>query len=780
MNLTLPIVYDSYFTTNMRYFLLFYFIGLGFLGNQAVAQGRIGQWRMHFSYYNAFDVAEAGSKIYCATRGGLFYYDRADNSTQQMTKVEALSDVMVAAIAYDAQTDQVVIAYSDCNIDVLGGNQIHNISDIKLKSITGNKTVNGIYINKGLAYLSCGFAIVVVDLVNYQIKDTYYLGQNNSALEVFQVTLAAGRFYAVAINGVYEADANDPFLSSATRWKKHQVAQMVPSKLSRVVATFNDQPYAAFGDSIYKYNGISWQLTALYTANCRALKSQEGKLVVVTPFSVIRYVDDFTVDKIYDHYQNSYQLAGAFIDAQGVCWQADGTYGLVKSVGGTAVPLTPNGPAYAANTRMKAEGGKIFAVTSTPVSPNSSNLGMYIYEQGSWTSINKSTVAGIDKVSDYLAVAYNPVSNISEVGTYRSGLVEFKGNLLSTIHDTLNSPIQPVPADRGSQRINDVVYDSNKNLWVLNAYTDKPVLRLTAKGKWTSYGFPSIFANSGDSQLMRMIVDSYGKKWISIAKDDLTGNGLLVFDEREVVNGSPKAKKLTLNILAGAEFSNLANDLVEDRDGNIWVATSKGLYVYYNSSTILEENNPAPQQIKVVQDGVVQYVLESDYITAIEVDGANRKWIGTLNGVWLFSADGTKPIHYFNSGNSPLPSDNIQDIAIDPNSGEVFFSTAKGIASYRSDATKGGEVNEGVLVYPNPVRPNYTGLIAIKGLVEDANVKITDITGTLVYQTVAKGGTATWDGKNFSGQKAATGVYLVFITNSDGTETAVEKILFIN
>lgn len=764
----------------MRYLLFVYFISVGFFDNQAIAQVRIGQWKMHFSYYNAFDVVEAGSKIYCATRGGLFYYDRADNSAQPMTKIDGLSDVMVSAIAFDEQTNQVVVAYADCNIDVLSDKQIHNISDIKLKSITGNKKVNAIYIHEGLAYLSCGFAIIVVDLEKYQIQDTYYLGPNNSALEVFQLTFARGRFYALTVAGVYEADANDPFLSSSSQWKKHGSLQMLPAKLSRNIVTFNGLAHVTFGDSIYKYNGTAWLYTPYYTASCKALKAQHGKLVVVTPFSVISYAGEQVLDKIYNHYESSYALQSAIIDAQGVCWQADNQYGLIKVVETDKRILAPNGPAYPVNTRIKAEGAKVFAVSSSPISPNSSNLGMYIYSQGSWNSINKSLVAGIANVTDYIAVAYNPITNVLEVGTYRSGLVEFKDRTLVTIHDTLNSPIQPVPADRGSQRINDVAYDANQNLWVLNACTDKPVLRMTAKGKWSAYGFPSIFANSGDSRLMRMIVDSYGKKWITVAKDDLSGDGILVFDEREVVNGSPKAKKLTLNILAGTEFSNLANDLAEDRDGNIWVATGKGLYVYYNSSTILEEANPAPQQIKLVQDGVVQYLLESDYITSIEVDGANRKWIGTLNGVWLFSSDGTKALQYFNAENSPLPSNAIQDIAIDGVSGEVFFSTAKGIASYRSDATKGGEANEGVLVYPNPVRPGYTGLIGIKGLVADANVKITDITGTLVYQTVAKGGTATWDGKNFNGERAATGVYLVFITNSDGTETAVEKILFIN
>jgi len=163
------------------------------------------------------------------------------------------------------------------------------------------------------------------------------------------------------------------------------------------------------------------------------------------------------------------------------------------------------------------------------------------------------------------------------------------------------------------------------------------------------------------------------------------------------------------------------------------------------------------------------------------VDGANRKWVGTdRGGVFLFSEDGTKQIYHFTAENSPLLSDRIVCIALSLD-GEVFFGTDKGVISFRGTATPGGDTNEDVYAFPNPVKSDYEGYIAIKGLVNNAQVKITDVNGVLVYSTQAEGGQAVWwDGKNFDGRKVQTGVYLVFAANDTGTEKVVTKILFVN
>ncbi len=220
---------------------------------------------------------------------------------------------------------------------------------------------------------------------------------------------------------------------------------------------------------------------------------------------------------------------------------------------------------------------------------------------------------------------------------------------------------------------------------------------------------------------------------------------------------------------SGAGFGNLPGTSVfaiaEDIEGEIWVGTDEGVAVFYSPNDILTDDRSDAQQILVNVDGYVQYLLETEIVKAIAIDGANKKWFGTERaGVFLLSADGTEQIHHFTEDNSPLFSNNITSLAINEKTGEVFIGTAKGLISYKSTATGGGTTNDSVYAYPNPVRPGYGGPIAIKGLVRDAIVKITDITGSVIYETRAEGGQAIWNGYSFDGRKASTGVYLVFIS----------------
>jgi ligand-binding sensor domain-containing protein len=177
---------------------------------------------------------------------------------------------------------------------------------------------------------------------------------------------------------------------------------------------------------------------------------------------------------------------------------------------------------------------------------------------------------------------------------------------------------------------------------------------------------------------------------------------------------------------------------------------------------------------------LADYLLGTEEIKAIAVDGANRKWIGTASsGVYLISEDGLETIHHFTAENSPLLSNAIQSIAINEKTGEVFFGTGSGLISYQSDAIEGGNRFENVHAYPNPVRPEYSGVITITGLVADTQVRITDVNGNLVYETISNGGVATWDGCGISGERVTTGVYFAQCVSPNGKYKHITKILVV-
>ena len=257
------------------------------------------------------------------------------------------------------------------------------------------------------------------------------------------------------------------------------------------------------------------------------------------------------------------------------------------------------------------------------------------------------------------------------------------------------------------------------------------------------------------------------------------GGGIIVYDDNNTpeIPSDDQDIRLSVNKGSGGLPSNEVLSIAKDKDGEIWIGTTKGPAVFYNPEEVFGINGDA-QQVLVEADGYVEPIIANESVSAIAVDGANRKWFGTRSsGVFVYSPDGSEQIHHFDTENSPLFSNNINDISINGKTGEVFIATDKGLISYRGEATNGQEAHGNVLVYPNPVRESYTGPIAIKNITNDADVKITDIAGNLVRSLSAYGGQAVWDGKNAFGERPNSGVYLVFTSNPIGTETFVSNFI---
>jgi len=325
-------------------------------------------------------------------------------------------------------------------------------------------------------------------------------------------------------------------------------------------------------------------------------------------------------------------------------------------------------------------------------------------------------------------------------------------------------------------------FDLNRNLWVLNSLAAKPVNVRTPSGAWKSYSIPGI---SGAPLFGDMTVDSYGQKWINVIGNNAPlGSGLVVFNDNGTLDNitDDKARFFSTGPGKGNLPSVDIRAIVEDLEGEIWLGTGRGIAVIYAPSSATTASNYDAQQILIKQDGINQYLLESEVVTAIAVDGANRKWIGTeAGGLFLMSPDGTEQILNFNESNSPLLSNYIITLAIDDKTGELFIGTNRGIISYMGDAVRGDKSGcSDVVVFPNPVREGYTGPIAIRGLVPNGSFKITDVSGNLVYEAFSNGTQAIWNGTNFSGRRVQTGVYLIFSTDALGDNTCVTKLLFIN
>jgi hypothetical protein len=354
--------------------------------------------------------------------------------------------------------------------------------------------------------------------------------------------------------------------------------------------------------------------------------------------------------------------------------------------------------------------------------------------------------------------------------------VELNDGIITNVYYDNNSILEKPFSSWDRIFIGDISFDQYGNLWMINSSCNALLKVLKSDGEWQSYNVSSV---TNALQATRILIDSKNQKWIVL----FGSNGLLVFNDNNTLDDKTDDRliRMSTSIGNGNLPSNTVFSIAEDLDGEIWVGTDKGIAVFYTPENIFSGGDFDSQVITIEQDSIAQHLLQFESVTAIAVDGANKKWVGTQNaGVFLFSDDGQKEIHHFTVENSPLLSDKINDIKIDAVTGEVYFGTDRGICSYKGYATTGQEQYQGVYAYPNPVPSGFNGMIGIRGLTRNSWIKITDAGGTLIYETRSEGGQAVWNGCNFKGEKAKTGVYFVFCISEDGTEKVVTKILIQN
>lgn len=767
----------------MKRFILFFSILFFTHCIQAQHVG-IGQWQEHLSYVNGVSVAEGNGKVYCATKSGVFTLNKADNSMERLSKVNGLSDVEAAVLNFNKYNNKLLIAYTNSNIDIIDNSLITNLADIKRKAIMGNKSINNIYFIDQYAYLACGFGIVVVDMDKYEIKDTYYIGNNGNALNIRDITADSTYLYAATDSGVYKASLTSPNLANYTAWS---VMSGLPQGIYSSIASFNGKVITNFSnylkdgtkemDTLFVFDSGSWNYFGGTGYVINSLKTVNNNLVVTYDSAVSLFDSNLLLGNTYTGYFGDPARAKqAVVDHENGLWIADGLFGLVSlKSGGSFEYRYPNGP-HSANVNAMS-----IVENTLWVAPGGGgsyyNDGIYAYNGQEWMQIygNHPPVANFDSIYDIMNVLIDPNNSRKAYSTWGNGLIEYYDGVPIKMYDQNNSTLDGLGLP-GYDPIGvfGLAIDASNNLWVTNSGVQSCVSIKKADGNWQSLNFSAFLGNAPN--LTQILVDKSDQKWVIQYR-----TGIMVYNGTTASPNSSNTKKLTTAIGQGALPSLDVYCLAEDMEDQIWVGTDKGIGVFYSPSTLFSGQDFDAQQIMVEQDGNIQLLLETETIQSIAIDDANRKWIATKNsGVFLMSADGTKQVYHFDENNSPLLSNDVKNIVIDHKTGEVYFGTAKGIISFRGTATESFDDFTDVYAFPNPVKPTYEGPIAIKGLMENSTIKITDISGTLLFETKSEGGQAIWNGKNYSGERVSTGVYMVFCTSEDGAKKTSTKILFIN
>ena len=738
-------------------------------------------------YRQARRVEQDAEKVYCATFVSLYAVNKADMSVETISKTTGLSDIGFNAIKHDPARNQLIIAYDNSNIDLWSPTKVTNIPDIKRKSIVGDKSIYAVDVHENFGYLSCGFGIVVVDLEKDEIKDTYYIGPNGDALKVNQTAVAFGKIFAGTVDGLYVADASTPTLSNFQAWERWDTAHQLPHLNAQYVLSTPNGLYAAFNDAIFRFDGEAWDTVRTAPGFAlRALRFFNDRLYVCEDNGGLNWSRVVAIDEAgneetissSDFYNNV--TDDIVVEPGGRHWQARMKRGLMVFDGDNENIIVPNGPASANAFNVDAQNGNAYVAAGAIISGGLAynNDGFFVYENNEWKSFNRDSHTHLtDSLLDYASIAHNATTGKTYVGSYvgatgGGGLIEREGD---NVNIYKQGYLLNMPAFETNYPVSDVSIDKDANVWMTNNGTVRPLHVLTPAGEWHSFQLPTVANTDG---VMGVFPDNYGNIWINVKN---TGLYVYNYGEEFESTADDQYKWFTAGVGQGNLPSNLVLDMVFDYNDEAWIGTDKGIAVVYCAANALDGCD-AQQIIVSGTDSIAGYLLETERVNAIAVDPGNRKWVGTENGVWLLSADGLTEIHRFTVDNSPLFSNSILDIDVDGSTGLVYIATTRGLLAFQSDAT---DVNQSAerceaTVFPNPVNHEYTGPIAIRGVPYNATVRITDAAGGLVYQTTASGGSATWNGADYTGRRAASGVYYVTSVSADGQASCRAKLILVN
>ncbi|MCA6481884.1 MAG: hypothetical protein IM540_02400 [Chitinophagaceae bacterium] len=739
----------------------------------------IGQWRDHLNFADTRQIIQ-GDQLYIATPTHVFAIDTEKEITSY-SKSSGLNDIGVAAIGWDGTTSQLIIAYTNSNLDVVNTKGISkNIGDIQRSNFPGNKNIRSIYCENGLAYLSTGLGIIVVNLSKYEIKDTWIIGRSGTQTGINGFTRLNDQFYAASEEGLLQIAAASINPSNFSNWQLLSGSNGLSSGAIRQVFAVNNQLVVWKNDSLLLQTNSGWQLlyrdanwgiTGISSSNNRLLIGQQNNngSARVIQLATNGQVEKITTAAGVISLPRSYLLEG------NTMWVAD-QFGGVSAHGTSVQRFIPNGPPGIASgaitgnaQQMVMAAGSINETWNYQFNRN----GVYFFN-GEWSSKSFFNLPLLDTVLDFISVAIDPTDQSVWAGSYGGGLVHFRNGAAPLIYKQGNSTLQAAAGDPGSFRIGGLTFDSKNRLWVSNYGAASNLHVRKTDGKWLAFSIPFVLNELAAGPL---VCDDYDQIWVVSPKN----NGLICYqpNDPDALNDD-RWRKYETGLGKGNLPSNNVLSITKDRTGNIWVGTDQGVGIVRCAGEVFSAAGCDAYRPVVRQGSFAGFLLRDQSVQCMAVDGANRKWIGTKNGLWLLSESGEDVIQYFTATNSPLLSNNVLQVGIQPVTGEVFVLTDAGICSYRGTVTDPRQEGDKVLVFPNPVPPDFNGTIAIRGLKENVVVKITELSGALVFQTRSQGGQAIWNGKNYKGEKPASGIYLVLVRDDENNFREAARIILVS
>ncbi|MBL7704507.1 MAG: T9SS type A sorting domain-containing protein [Taibaiella sp.] len=739
-------------------------------------------WNTYLPYANVVDFdSEDNDQFYCISKASFFTYKHSEGLLERYSKANGMSDVEMAFVAADDYTGKVALVYQNGNIDLFKDGKFENIPDLKVSTVPGDKTLYAAHARNGKLYISSGIGLIIVDLDKKVVAQQVPFYSNNTQALVKSVTTKGNSIYVATDIGLFTTTLDNPQLFNYSTWV--QVSALNFSFLSSnaqnvFVGTANQVYQVGANNNLVSINNTSNPIQRLDG-------SSDGNVWILTkeqsfaPYAVKVSSNGTLIDSIPSFFATRFMDEG-----DGNYWSSDAYSGLRRRSSANPAEswanTAPAGPISIGAYKVWAKNGELWLAHGskdyTSWFPALNQDAFSRYQNSSWRNWKWDVLAQLPQDRQYsrtdaIAIQKDEASGNVYAGLLNGGVIKIDANDQLTSYQK-NYLGENTAGDTGSYRVTDLKLDSENNLWITQSIVQNALRVKTYDDQWYSFNI------SGVDHLSAIAIDDLGQKWMAAGE---AGNGIAVFNDNNTI--SNPNDDYVRRLYTGENNGNLphlkVHTIAKDKNGEMWVGTESGIAIFSCNADIRQGICNAILRPLVTKGfNFANHMFEGIPVKSIAIDGGNRKWVGTSVGVFLLSEDGEEIIEQFTAENSPLLSNTIINIDIDPVTGVVYFSTAKGLCSFGGTAIEAGAtISEPLFVFPNPVPSGYNGQISVRGMTEGSNVKISDINGQLVFQGTSNGAMFAWNGRDYNGRKVQSGVYLVFVVSKDGTQKANGKFI---
>jgi hypothetical protein len=709
---------------------------------------------------NVQDIIMTDGGFWCATTGGVFYYSSIQNEFTTLHKSDGLKGLTLTSATIDVQ-GRIWFGSADGVIDILNqtDRSLNVILDI-FNSNQTNKRINDLSVSSDTIIVSSDFGVSLISANSFLFYDTFFKFGNFTTNTKVNSALKYNLFYVCTDEGIAIQKPGAINLSAPESWNVYSSAEGLPSDKTLKAGLFQNNIIVSTDKGFSRFVNNTWNNFISELSNTR--------------------IDDFQIsgdsllilsqNKIYLYYNSILtELFNSLISLTSIEFRKN--YGIVCASTNGALYLndqligeylSPNAPPVNQFPSMSVDVNSTFWSAS---GKDVTGVGYYTYDGDTWKFYNTSNTPELPANSVYHAFA---MGNTAYLGTWGSGFLEVNGDNKKLFNKD-NTGMQGIPDNPNFLVITGFGNDSRDNLWVLNYWAvDRNTLSMrTPDSVWYHFTIPAA-QNLILDEHYNLVIDPYDTKWFSCS--NASRLGLFYLNENKTYEDPSDDKSDYLTTVDGLNTNDI-RDIVVDRRGDVWAATSLGVNVITNTSSVLSSGSSSLRISSV-------FVLRQQSVNAIAVDPLNQKWIGTNEGLLLVNSDGSRLLASFTAQNSALLSNQIRSIAIDENKGIVYVGTDDGLTSFETPFIKPLESFDKLFVYPNPFNiKSGENLLTIDGLIRDTDIKILTINGALVIEFSSPGGrTAYWDGKDDKGELVSTGVYIIVAFDSEGNNVVTGKV----